>query len=634
MAKRNKTVRAAYRSSPCADGRPGTDATAAAPGRSPARTNAHARSKNPRGHGPGRVLALDMRPERTRGANRFAHAGRPSQTEAEDAGPAGGDQREVLSTTFVRAIRSAERFAVPVRPTGMGFRRGSAAAAVVAAVAGMLVLAEPAAACSCAIPRVDKALAEGHVVAIVTRTDDDTSDVATLRVEDAVGGELPSHWTGPLGFSGCEVQVLADGLAAIAFRQEGAEWKTGGCAFDLGEVLQKVRGRPVVEAKPPAVALAAGSFGGSRLAALDRRGRVVAWDRQAGTGQAAAVCPGGSTVAAFGRSGGVYDVDRRAEVSVHDAATLKVRRTVVLPKRPTREALAIRCLGAQGKRVEVVVHRYGAEEGTHLLTVDGGRVSSVPLGHVSAADATGDGFLLAIDKGGWGTEGPVSLEWLRGDGTQSVLAESDLPYVEHLKVSPDGATIALYATEVRGRRLVRTLDAATGRQLGEWVLDAAGPDRHVNGLGWTAGNELLVRSGEGRAEADPNLRRFDRGMRELGRGTANAGWRFAVVGDGGVSFDDARIRVAEVGAAPLEVAEPRLAAAKAVVPLSGKGFVLPVRGGDGGDGADGEDATGGLLDVLDEPGGAPNVVGITGAIGGMSLLAGGAALLLRRRRRA
>lgn len=70
------------------------------------------------------------------------------------------------------------------------------------------------------------------------------------------------------------------------------------------------------------MAVATGDFGGSRLAALDRRGEVVAWDRRPGEAEALVVCPGGQTVVAYNLPR-TWEFGQLGKVTAHAAALTK-----------------------------------------------------------------------------------------------------------------------------------------------------------------------------------------------------------------------------------------------------------------------------------------------------------------------
>lgn len=153
-------------------------------------------------------------------------------------------------------------------------------AALAFACAALPVLADPARACSCATLQMEPELARGSAVGIVTRTDDGANTSATFRVERSFGVDLPPTLTGFTSNGlNCAPTVSVDEVAALVFYREGG-WQLPTCSrFELGDVLTRADGPPRVTSAEPPVVLAAGDYGGSGLATLDRFGRVVALSR-------------------------------------------------------------------------------------------------------------------------------------------------------------------------------------------------------------------------------------------------------------------------------------------------------------------------------------------------------------------
>ncbi len=413
----------------------------------------------------------------------------------------------------------------------------------------VLVAAEPAEA-SCMVPDLARVLELGRVVGVVSRLDDDEGRKGTFRVHQTVGGTLPAELTVDMPWN-YSPQVIEDGLAALAFERKDG-WELGWCAtLDLGEVLQRTEGAAAVASKRSAVAIAAGTFGDSRLVSLDRAGKPVAWDRQGGTAERVAVCPGGKTVVAVGRPGGTY-ARGKEELSVHDARTLEPKRVVKLPIYKHNEIAALRCADPQGERVDIFVVEYHSDGWGHLFSVTDRKVSSVGgIGRSGAAAVLGDGF-VAVVKG--------KVVRIASSGANRPIASLVNLRPRQLVVSPDQKTIAAYD----GQRL-NTVDPGTGERLGS--LDIT----DVSGIAWTVSNRLLVRVGNGSGPV-PNLRSFDRKLEHMGQGKAATGWKFAAVGEAGVNFDGVQMRVTPVGGPRKVLGEFRLGATEDLISLSGEGF--------------------------------------------------------------
>jgi hypothetical protein len=436
-------------------------------------------------------------------------------------------------------------------------------------VAGLLLSATPAAA-GCGIPEMDELLKEGKTLGIVTRTDEGDGPRSTYRVEAEFGGDLPAEVSGPPDGVEWGPSVLPRGLGALMFEHKES-WEFVPCAeVPLGPAIQRATGSPPVVSKGPAVAIAAGRFGGSRLVALDRRGRPVAWDGRAGRGTQVSACPGGQTVAATGRTGERYYPNLDADLTLHDAVTLRPRRTLKLPVHRESQVLAMRCADARGNRVDILLVEFGGSgtEQGRLLSVTGKRMEVTKLGRVVAAAPVDGGFLaLALAP----REAPTLVEVASG-GARRVVATFDDLSPDKLAVSPDGRTVAVSGTSHANGRVLRTLDARTGALAGEWGTDKVGQDAYVNGIAWSASNRLLARVETGRRGEELHLISFDRALREGGRGVAEPGWKFTAIGEAGVSYSGARMRASSIGSAGLTLDELRLADAQHLTPLTDKGF--------------------------------------------------------------
>jgi hypothetical protein len=478
-------------------------------------------------------------------------------------------------------------------------------------VGALLRFAEPAGACSCDVAKIDEAVERGWAAAVVTNPAAERDQREPYVVEAAYGADLPARIP-PAPDPSCGGPApLPGGVEATLVERKGG-WRPLLCGYvDFGETVLRALGeaRAVDGGRP--VAVVAGTFGGSRLVALDRQGNTIAWDRQDGTGLMSAACPGGSIVASVGRTGGTYDSERGAvRLSVHDAMTLDLRRAVPLDLPVGNVVTAMRCADSRGSRVEVLVRDYNAGGRFRSLTVTGRKVTTAKLGRLDAVAATPDGFVL-VDRG---------LTRLSADGTRTQIVRDVTTQPDQLAVSRDGRTIAVHGSIGDHDSVVGTLDARSGKVLGEWR-----PAGDVSGLAFSGSGRLLVRSGR---TAETEVRSFDRAMRPLGKVEAGPGRLFTAVGESGVTYQTARISAARVGQERLVLQELRLAGAEHVVALSDVGF------GPGRAGAPAEEDALDARVLVDDGDASVSVdLPLLGAItAGVGLAAAAAATVVRRRR--
>lgn len=509
-----------------------------------------------------------------------------------------------------------ERFAGPVRPYGVTRSRIRPAIAAVAAlgtVGALLLLAEPASACSCAVTDVDEAVKRGWAAAVVTNRASERGDREPYVVEAEYGADLPAR-IAPAPDPTCGGPAPMPGFVEATLVERKDTWRPLLCGYvDFGDTVLRALGEARAVDGGRAVAVAAGTFGGSRLVALDRQGRAVAWDGQDGTGLMSAACPGGSVVASVGRTGGTYDSEGGAVLlSVHDATTLGLRRSVPLDLPVGNVVTAMRCADRLGSRVEVLVQDYNAGGRFRSLTVTGKKVTKVKLGKLSAVAATPDGFISGSSD---------ALTRLSADGTRTEIVRDVAP--ARLAVSRDGRTIAVHGSIGEHDSVVGTLDARSGKLLGEWR-----PPGDVSGLAFSGSGRLLVRLGTTGKTGETELRSFDRAMQPLGKGKAGPGRLFTAVGESGVIYQRARLNAVRVGEARLIPHELRLAGAEHVVALSAAGFTS------GGKAAPSEaDDLKASVTIDDEDASISVDLPLLGAItGGVGLTAAALFGLVRRRR--
>lgn len=499
---------------------------------------------------------------------------------------------------------------------GRGRKVFSGGAAFVAVAASLAVGVEPAAALSCAVPKLDEVLERGNKVAVVTRVGENGGGTDHYRVLAQIGDDLPAELSVSSGV--WDPQVLTGGIAVVVFDREDGRWIHVLCAEHVGlaAVVDRIQGEARAAKGGAPVAYAGGSYGSSRVAALDADGKVVAWDRKAGTTDAVAVCPGGRTVVSVGHARHGYDEPAPTELTVHDGKTLEPQRTVVLETKKAMWPAALRCADPDGDTVDMLVAPYSGTRQSRLLTVDGNKVEERGLGEfagraleTSTAVATDEGFLLGFTDGA-----DPALALIDRDGRRERVVDLGKFEPSQVALSPDERTVAVYGGTTFDDLTVRTVDLASGETLGELP-----PGRGFAGMGWTESGSLLIR--ESASEPAPNLARYDRSLREQDLAVGSNGWKFTTVGEDAVSFGATPLRVTGFGA-EVESDELRLADTEVVVGAPDKSFALDAVGGDGGSGT--------VIAVDPEDGNT-----MARAVGGVAAggaLAIGAAFVVHRRR--
>ena len=495
--------------------------------------------------------------------------------------------------------------------------RPAAVAVLVAAFGATLAVATPAHACSCSYRGVEESLAAGHAVALVTGEAGPVrpgySDAAeTFRVEGSAGPALPARVTPGSTGEPCGMYVPPGRLTALVLerRPDSANWFVGGCPDAmLAPALLRILGDAVAVEGGAPVAYAAGAFGHARLTAIDGLGRTVGFDGLPGRGEQVARCPGGRTLAAVGLADAGESSGVRRVLTIHDAATLQVRRTVTLPQMPGSGVLALRCADARGRHVEIVVGP-SADVTNRVLTVEGRDVTAQEFDTIGAAAPIPGGMLLAV--GGRST----SLLHVGPAGTRTV-AVLDGIAVEgggSLAVSPDGRTAAIAGYRDSGPASLLTLDLRTGRRLGERTGRPS-----TTGLAWAGPDRLLVRAEHDGFSSPAALQVFDRRLTAVGESPVVTGaWgnHVTAVGRAGVVYGEgARLTTVPDSGAPLVADSLRLTAAAHVIAVPG-----------------GEFAPGAALPIAADDSGGGRTVGVLAA----AVLAGAAAVapaLVRRRRR-
>jgi hypothetical protein len=443
----------------------------------------------------------------------------------------------------------------------MRARRTLACGAAVAATFPLLPLAPPAAAAGCRNLSLDESLDRGLRVAVVKADDNSGGPLGKVRVLAQIGSDLPETLTIQPGVKPRTLEVNAKGyIAAVALERTEDGWARAWCdPLNLAEVIRRIEGEPTTVPGGPPIAYAAGAYGGSRVVALDAMGRTVAWDGQAGAGSALAVCPGGGTVVSAGTG-----PRGASELTVHDAQTLRPRRSVALPTMPEARVLALGCADSFGDTVRVLTAE--AERGGRLLDVAGSRVRERPvraLEHRRAvvAGAVPDGFLVSFEE-------DVALELSLIDFTGRVRRSFGTPDISPVRgtISPDGKLLAFATANISNPR-IHLVAYPSGRLLADAYAPGLGTD-----LGWTPSGDLLVSAGD-RFGSSTMTVRYDGALQEKSRSEVENRTEFAVVGEDEVHFGGETIRVIGPGGERL-ISNLRLTRTTQIVAAGSAGFAL------------------------------------------------------------
>jgi len=362
-------------------------------------------------------------------------------------------------------------------------RRLLFAAAAVAAAVGFL----PAGASGCSCARTDPRdwLAGGGVAligSVVSERSEGRGSRYTVRVERGWGADLGGEVD--IGGGGDETSCgfrwkVGERVAALLLR-DGDGWRTNLCLLvEPDELEAATRPFPEPLGRGRVALLAAGAFGRSRLMALDRRGRILAYGRGGGETRQVSVCPGSRRVVEL------VTARSRARVVVRQLRTMDVLRALPAPF----DATEVRCSTrtADSLLVASIGYRRGRVEARVLRGRDG-RVS--PLGR-----APGDSVALGRRTAYvGGPNGVVAI----GPAAGRVRPVAGPANATDLALSPGGRRLALLAP-----RRVEVLDLATGgvrsARVGRWGTPL-----------WMGPRRLLVRVRGGRlALYDARLRRLD-----------------------------------------------------------------------------------------------------------------------------
>ena len=394
---------------------------------------------------------------------------------------------------------------------------------------------EPAGACSCAGLDPRDRLAAGTPAVtgeVVSRRQlgeqpAGTTVEYTVRVERAYNASPGSEIviTSGSNFGSCGFTwTVGERVGAFLDRGDGG-WTTNLCSLvEPAELERALEPYPKALGHGRVALLAGGSFTGSRLMALDRRGRVLGYGLGGGDVSEIAVCPGSRRSAELVRSRARTDL-----VAIRDLRTLRI----VHSRRAPKDTGELRCASRSGTKLFAAGVRY-------TRASPRGRVRVVRLTRSGArVIATVPGDTVALARGAaYAADSAQILAIDLADGGARRLAL--FPDAGSLAPSPDGTRLAVSAA----RHGVRVIELATGRTIGH--APAGQPV-------WSSQNRLLVR-GVGRPRLYDSALRPQRRLPSfrVGSQAAVGDLVFGVDGRRLVSLDLRRARRALVGLLPDE----------------------------------------------------------------------------------
>lgn len=305
-------------------------------------------------------------------------------------------------------------------------------AAAAATVLG-LALTDRAAACSCAAidPRERLPTADAAVIGTIV----DDGRPATLRVDEAVKGDLPAEIELPHDGDGGNCGAMyteGETVALFLERQPDGGWYASLCdSVEPDDMRRAARPLPEPAGSGTAVLLGVGSFGGRRLTAFGADGRLLAYGRGRGWSNVS-VCPGSEHVVEH-----VGTTDRRRRL-----VTRRLRDMEVVRARPApvAEGVRVACRSRDGERVALLLSD-ADEPVARGRVVELRRGSTRTLRRARIAGATFAGDTAYLSEGGWGRD-LVALD-LRTGRARSVARVPKIP--GEWRVSPDGRRLATIA---------------------------------------------------------------------------------------------------------------------------------------------------------------------------------------------
>ncbi|MBW3621060.1 MAG: hypothetical protein KY461_12515 [Actinobacteria bacterium] len=391
---------------------------------------------------------------------------------------------------------------------------------VALALLGVLLPAAPAAACSCAEATLDDVVARHPdvAVALVRRVDDGARRaVGALDVVAELHGELPGRVSVALDDgASCRPMLAPRQLATLSFRPSGGGWEAVDCGMlDDADALGRLFGplAPDPEAAGPASLVAAGSFPGADLVALDAELRVLAVADVDGWIERLVAC--GDDLVTFRMEDPTWVVERWSLTDLTRTASSRVDRP------GGWQVLAARCDDAGRVQAVAVEDLPG---GTGLVHRDllgaPADVLEVPLAggatfvdeHAWLVVSDNDGRTARIDTVDLTTGEVATRRMFDGLAASEVVA------------SPDGrfATLRGFAEEP----VLVVLDTATATPVAQrtgWWMPLSG--------GWLADGRLLLHDESSEMGTRTPLRVVDERLRVLEEVTLPGGRPLALAGE-------------------------------------------------------------------------------------------------------
>ena len=220
--------------------------------------------------------------------------------------------------------------------------RALAACVFVLLAATLAGRVESGRACSCALPDPRAALAQADgafVGRLVDRREGDQTTVLVFSVEKALKGAIGRtvEVSTASNSAACGIEARVGARMGLVLERRGSAWHGYLCwQFTPEELLDGALPLPPPNGRGRVALIVGGGFGESWLAALDSRGRTLAYG--AGTGRVAllAVCPGGRRVAE------IAFVGPGQRLVIRETRTLRVvrRQALTLPRGPYAQRLA------------------------------------------------------------------------------------------------------------------------------------------------------------------------------------------------------------------------------------------------------------------------------------------------------
>jgi hypothetical protein len=381
--------------------------------------------------------------------------------------------------------------------------------AVAIASAGALAAASGAGACSCAglDPREALEQVDAAVIGTALWSEEVNARRGThLRVERAFKAELGVEVvvdTGRADGDGGDCSLeLADGdrVGLYLSRTDAGGWSAGLCSLVDPVDLERAAGPiPAPLGRGKVALVAALGLAGHRLAALDVRGRVLAYGRGAGRPTGVELCPGARRLVEL------VAVRRRREAVVRRLPDLHAVRSFRVPR---SEGLDVECRDRAGRDMLVLTHGYGEPVARgRLLRFTGGRRRLIHRGTV--VEMAVRGRQVYLETGRWGRE-IVALD-LRTGARRHVATVPRIP--GELVVSPDGRALATVAYNPFGMSHAVVIRPGAKRVVRRVPLgEGAG-----GSVAWT-GRDRLLYGGEGH-----DFRLFDGALRTVSRFRSHLG---------------------------------------------------------------------------------------------------------------